>query len=237
MQPARLSLILILVLPWLLGLISGCQDGPIPENRMLNPWARKQWEEDESFGPTYYKRMDELATIRAKAPRLADSERERLAQEIIDVYGLDTSPAMRCELVRTLAYLPTGTAQTALAAALADEDSDVRIAACQGLARVQGEESLPLLARTAQTDEHLDVRIAAVRGLGHYREQDAMQALGTALEDSDPAVQKVAIESLRLNTGRDYGNSVPAWKEFLAGGTPSNPPGPSLAERIGWPWF
>src|SRR5262245_17904110 len=188
MQPARIQLILIPLLPLLLGLVGGCQDGPIPENRLLNPWARKQWEEDESFGPTYYKRRDELAAIRAKASRLSDSERDRLAQEIVDVYGLEPSPAMRSELVRTLAYLPSGTAQTALAAALVDDDPDVRIDACQALTLVKGEESLPLLAKTAQSDEQLDVRIAAVRGLGSYRDEAARQALGTALEDSDPAI-------------------------------------------------
>jgi hypothetical protein len=237
MQPARASLILLASLPCLLGVIAGCQDGPIPENRVLNPWARKQWEEDEKFGPTYYKRMDELAAIRAKASGLADSERDRLAQEIVDVYGQEPSPAMRSELIRTLAYLPTSTAQTGLASALADDDPDVRTAACQGLARVKGEESLRLLAKTADdTDENLDVRIAAVRGLGNYKDEAAMQALGIALEDKDPAIQKVAIESLRHNTG-DYGHSVPAWKEFLAGGNPAKPPGPSLAERVGWPWF
>lgn len=238
MQPARVSSILLAIVPGLLGVIAGCQDGPIPENRGLNPWARKQWEEDEKLGPTYYKRMDELAAIRAKAPGLAESERARLAQEIVDVYSQDPSPAMRSELIRTLAYLPTSTAQRGLAEALQDEDPDVRTAACQGLARVRGEESLRLLAKTADnTDENLDVRIAAVRGLGNYKDDAAMQALGVALEDSDPAIQKVAIESLRHNTGRDYGHSVPAWKEFLAGGNPAKPAGPSLAERVGWPWF
>jgi hypothetical protein len=222
----------------LLGVIAGCQDGPIPENRILNPWARKQWEEDEKFGPTYYKRMDELAAIRAKAPRLANNERDRLAQEIVDVYGLEPSPAMRSELMRTLAYLPTDTARSGLETALADEDADVRQAACQGLARAGGTQSLPLLARTAaNADEKLDVRIASVRGLGNYQEEAALLALGTALEDRDPAIQKAAIDSLRHNTGRDFGNSVPAWKEFLAGGNPAKPPGPSLAQRVGWPWF
>ena len=236
MQPAHVSLTWIAI-TCLLGVVAGCQDGPIPENRVLNPWARKQWDEDEKFGPTYYKRMDELAAIRARASGLPASERDRLAQEIVDVYGVEPSPAMRSELIGTLAYLPTSTTQTGLAGALTDDDPDVRIAACQALARVKGEQSLLLLAKTAETDDNLDVRIAAVRGLANYKDQAAMQALGTALEDSDPAIQKVAIESLRLNTGRDYGHSVPAWKEFLAGGNPTKPPGPSLAERVGWPWF
>ena len=218
-------------------MLSGCQDGPIPENRILNPWARKQWEEDEKFGPTYYKRMEELAAIRARAPGLPETERERLAQDVVDVYRLEPSGAMRCELIRTLGYLPTAAAQPALADALADEDRDVRIAACQAWSRVQGDGALEALAKAAEEDKDQDVRLAAIRGLGQFPDDEAKLALGKALEDNDPALQKVAIDSLKRTTGQDYGMSVPAWKEYLAGGTPTKPPGPTLAERLNWPWY
>jgi HEAT repeat protein len=227
----RLTLLCVVVA------LAGCQDGPVPENRVINPWARQQWEEDEKFGPTYYKRMDELAAVRGRAPKLAPADQERLAKEIAQVYGEEPSPAMRSELIRTLAYLPTADAQEAIVAALNDADHDVRIAACQGLARIGNEESLAALAKTVEKDGNLDVRLAAVHGLSRYKDAAAQQALGRALEDNDPAVQKVAMESLKTSTGRDYGNSVPAWKEYLAGGNPARPPGPSLAERFGWPWY
>ena len=232
---ARVSLTLLAVLS-LAALSGGCQDGPIPESRTLNPWAREQWADDEKLGPTYYKRIEELAAIRGRSASLPEQERERLAQEIMDVFREEPSSAMRSELVRTLSYLPGPTAQSGIGAALVDEDSEVRIAACQGLSRLDSAESLALLAETAEADEELDVKIAAVRGLASYREPAALTALGVALEDANPAVQKAAIDSLAASTGRDYGNSVPAWKEYLAGGNPTKPPGPSLAERIGWPW-
>ena len=236
MSSCRFSLALFAVLP-VAGLLAGCQDGPIPENRLLNPWARDQWAEDEKFGATYYKRMEELAAIRGRSGSLPESERERLAQEIMDVFREEPSSAMRSELVRTLSYLSGPTAQSGLGAALVDEDADVRISACQGLSRLQSEESLAQLAKTAAADvEQLDVKIAAVRGLASYQDPAALAALGTALEDANPAIQKAAIDSLAASTGRDYGNSVPAWKEYLAGGNPTKPPGPTLAERIGWPW-
>jgi HEAT repeat protein len=237
MRFPRVSLTLLAGLPALAAMLAGCQDGPIPENRVLNPWVREQWEEDEKFGPTFYKRMEELAAIRGRAASLPESERERLAQEIVDVFREEPSSAMRSELARTLAHLPGATAQSGLGAALVDEDSDVRIAACQGLARLKNEESLALLAKTVESDEQLDVRIAAVRGLGSYQTPSALSSLGVALEDANPAIQKAAIDSLAASTGRAYGNSVPAWKEYLAGGNPTKPPGPTLAERIGWPWY
>lgn len=236
MQFPRISLTLLAALPAAAALLAGCQDGPIPENRVLNPWVREQWAEDEKFGPTYYKRMEELAAIRGRGASLPESERERLAQEIFDVFREEPSSAMRSELARTLAYLPCPAAQSGLGAALVDDDSDVRIAACQGLGRLRNEESLALLAKTVESDEQLDVRMAAVRGLGSYQDPAALAALGVALEDANPAIQKAAIDSLAASTGRDYGNSVPAWKEYLAGGNPTKPPGPTLAERIGWPW-
>ena len=236
MRSRFLSLTFVAALP-MAGLLVGCQDGPVPENRFLNPWAREQWAEDEKFGPPYYKRMEELAAIRGRSGSLPESERERLAQEIIDVFREEPSSAMRSELVRTLSYVSGPTAQAGLGAALVDEDGDVRIAACQGLARLRSEESLALLAQTAELDEKLDVKLAAIRGLGSYQDQAALSALGVALEDANPAIQKAAIESLAASTGRDYGNSVPAWKEYLAGGNPTKPPGPTLAERLSWPWY
>jgi HEAT repeat protein len=237
MHNSRVSLNLLAAFSAAAALLAGCQDGPIPENRVLNPWVREQWAADEKLGPTYYKRMEELAKIRGRAGGLPESERQRLAQEIGDIFREEPSSAMRSELARTLAYLPCAEAQSGLGAALVDEDSDVRIAACQGLSRLKNEESLALLAKTVESDEQLDVRLAAVRGLASYQDPSALSALGVALEDANPAMQKAAIDSLAASTGRDYGNSVPAWKEYLAGGNPARPPGPTLAERIGWPWY
>ncbi len=237
MQFPRVSLTLPLSLSALAALLAGCQDGPIPENRVLNPWVREQWAEDEKFGPTFHQRVQELAVIRSRGPSLPESERQRLAEEICDVFREEPSSAMRSELARTLASLPSTAAQSGLGAALVDEDSDVRISACQALARLKNEESLALLAKTVESDEQLDVRMAAVRGLGSYQDQSALSALSVALEDGNPAIQKAAIDSLAASTGRDYGNSVPAWKEYLAGGNPTKPPGPTLAERISWPWY
>jgi HEAT repeat protein len=215
---------------------AGCQDGPLPEVRSLNPWARKQWEEDEKLGPTYYKRSEELALIRARAPALSADEQERLSQEILDVYREETSPAMRAELVATLGRLPAAAAQAGLAAALSDQDPDVRAAACTALGRRRDQESLALLAKTLHADGSRDVRIAAIRALGQFRDGAALEPLGEMLEDKDPAVQRVAMQSLQAATGKEY-VSVAAWKEFLAGGNPPPPPGPSLADLLKLPWY
>jgi hypothetical protein len=214
----------------------GCADGFVPEARSLNPYVRKQWEEDEKRGPTYYKRQEELQQVRAQAPSMPEPEKQRLAKEIVDVLAIEKSPTMRAELVRTLAVLPGAIALVALEGASTDNDADVRAAACQALAGQKGPEAVKMLA-TLNGDADLDVRIEAARALGKHKDPEAAKALGLALEEPDPAVQRVAMESLKTSTGKDYGMSVKTWREYLDGGNPKPPDPPSWAERLRQAWY
>ena len=224
-----------LLLPALLA-ASGCADGFVPEARSINPYVRKQWEEDEKRGPTYYKRMDELRQVRAQAARMPPPEKQRLAKEIADVLAIEKSPTMRADLVRTLAVLPCPTALVALEGASTDNDADVRVAACQALAGQQGQEAVKMLAQL-NGDADLDVRMEAARALGRHKSPEAAQALALALDEHDPAIQRVAMESLKSSTGKDYGMSVKTWREFLDGGNPKPPDPPSWAERLRQAWY
>lgn len=215
---------------------AGCADGFVPEMRSLNPYVRKQWEEDEKHGPTYYKRIAELKQARAQAASLSPADKQRLAGEMIDVLAIEKSPVMRGELVKTLAHFPGPATLVALEGASTDNDAEVRIAACQALGRQQGPEVVRLLAQLAG-DADLDVRIESARALGKHKGPQAAQALALALEENDPAVQRVAMQSLKANTGKDYGMSIAAWREYLDGGTPKTPDPPSWAERLNWPWY
>ena len=223
-------------LPLLAMLFAGCADGFVPEARSLNPYVRKQWDEDEKRGPTYYKRLEELRQVRAQAKKLSEPEKDRLAAEIIDVLGIEKSPVMRAELVKTLAVLPSPATLVALDGAATDTDAEVRAAACQALAGQSGPDAVRLLAQLSG-DESLEVRMAAAKGLGRHQSPDAAKALGLALEENDPAIQKVAMESLKNSTGRDYGMNVKSWREFLDGGTPKPLEPPSWAERLRPSWF
>lgn len=220
------------------GLLSagGCADGFVPEARALNPYVRKEWEADEKRGPTYHKRMDELRQVRAEANRMPDGERQRLAKEIIDVLAIEKSPTVRAELVKTLSVLPGPASLVALEAASTDNDPDVRTAACQALAGQQGPEAVKLLAELTG-DADLDVRMEAARALGRHQGPEAAKALSLSLEENDPAIQRVAMQSLKTSTGKDYGMSVQLWREYLEGGSPRPPDPPSWAERLRQPWF
>lgn len=219
-----------------MGVAGGCADGFVPEARSLNPYVRKQWEDDEQRGPTYYKRMDEMRQVRAQAHRLPEAEKQRLAKEISDVLAMEKSPTMRSELVRSLAVLPGPTALVALEGASTDNDADVRAATCQALAGQQGPEAVKMLAQL-NGDADLDVRIEAARALGNHKSPEATKALGLALDENDPAVQRVAMESLKSSTGKEYGMSVKTWREYLDGGNPRPPDPPSWAEQIRQYWY
>jgi len=214
----------------------GCADGFIPEARSLNPFVRKEWDADEKRGATYHKRMDELRQVRAQAGQLPDGEKQRLAGEIIGVLEIEKSPVMRAELVKTLGVLPCPATLVALEGSSTDNDPEVRSAACQALARQEGPEAVRLLAQLSG-DENLDVRLEAAKALGRHRTPEAAQALALSLDEDDPAIQRVAMESLKTSTGQDYGMSVKSWREYLEGGNPKPPDPPSWAERIRQPWF
>ncbi|MEX2173928.1 MAG: HEAT repeat domain-containing protein [Pirellulaceae bacterium] len=227
---------LCLLTSWL----AGCADGPVPEMRSLNPWVRKQWAEDEQFGPTYHRKVADLAALRSSAASLSPADQERIAQELAVRVKIETSPTMRVELVRALGELPTESARTALTESLSDENPKVRVVACKGLGQRPAAGTLETLGSVVASDTDLDVRIAAARELGKFKDPAAAQALRVALDENDAALQSVAMESLRGITGHaEYANSVPAWRDFLDGGNPAAPPTPSLAESLQkyWYWY
>jgi HEAT repeat protein len=121
---------------------------------------------------------------------------------------------------------------------LTDETANVRIAACKALARQPTAEGFQALGKTVTNDVEVDVRIAAARELGKFKGFEAPQALRPALDDRDPALQLAAMQSLTTLTGHtEYRNSAPTWREFLDGGTPAPPPGPTVAEVVRQVWY
>jgi hypothetical protein len=56
-------------------------------------------------------------------------------------------------------------------------------------------------------------------------------ALGSALEDRDPALQYLAMESLKQVSGRDYGQDSRLWKQYVQGQTPVREE-KSIAQRV-----
>jgi HEAT repeat protein len=239
-MPLHLRRHWLLSLGWLALASAGCADGVVPELRSLNPWARRQWQEDEAFGPTFHRKVSDLAALRSSASALSPADLEVVAQRLADQLKAETSPAMRMELVRSLGTLTAESAQSALVQSLADENPQVRIVSASALGRRQTAVSLEALGKTVAEDDDLDVRLAAARELGNFRDPAAAQALRPALDDRDAALQGIAMQSLRGITGRhEFANSVPTWRQYLDGGNPSPPAAPSIAESLQkyWYWY
>jgi hypothetical protein len=211
---------------------SGCAEGPIPQSAWLNPYTRKQWEEDEKFGPTYYAKVDELTKMRKSVLSYPPAERQRIAGLLATRLREERSRVLREEVTRTLAAIPEQNAEDALLAATTDQDPYVRRVACEGLAKRGSPAALEALARSVGSDTDQEVRIAAARSLKNYKDPIAVRALGAALEENNSGMQFAVMDSLRTATGKDYGHSVPAWKEYLQGGNPSPPPPPSIAVQL-----
>lgn len=181
------------------------------------------------------KRIEQLRAQAATASKLAPQQQEQISVELAQRFADESDPLLRAEILRTLAKFPTSTATAKLRAALSDSDSDVRMAACQAWAQRGSPEAASVLAETLHRDSDLDVRLEAARALGKTRDPAAVAALGLALEEKDVAMQRRAVESLREVTGKDLGNDVDRWRQYVKGEAPENPP-TSIAERF-WRLF
>ena len=216
----------------LFGLLPGCMTGPLSGLAKRRPDLRREWSEDALFGPTLPEQISDLRELRDAAPELSSAEQERWSRRLSELMESSESPVLLEALVRTLAVLPTETATVALTSALTNADPDVRSAACLAWSERGGPEAAERLATLAGTDTNRDVRLTAIRELAKFPGKQTVTALGVALDDRNPAIQWRAMQSLKAVTGRDYGDSVPTWREFVSGGNPGAERRPSVAERF-----
>jgi HEAT repeat protein len=208
-------------------LISGCVDGPL-----YSLYYRKQWQDDEKYGPTLFTRLEELRNLRREAARMNEQQQAELAKRLNHSLAHDASAVYRAQAARTLGALTTPVAVEGLYQASQDKEPTVRIAACEAWGQRGGDQALHALGQLIRSDGDLDVRIAATRELGRFEDPTAVQALGVALDDPDPALQYRAVEALRQVSGEDFGNSVPAWRQYVRGEPVNRPAPPSIVQRF-----
>jgi HEAT repeat protein len=176
-----------------------------------------------------------LETLRGVAERAAKGgpdERERISSQLAASYRQEPDSIVREEIVRAAGACRTQTSNSVLAAALNDSIPDVRIAACEGWSQVGGPDASRQLAGTLSSDVDFDVRLAAAKALGTTGDPTAVAVLGSALEDRDPAMQFQAVQSLRELTGKDLGNDVNRWRQYVNRELPDGDHSVSIAERL-----
>lgn len=200
-----------------------------------SPWLVKR--EAKPPGPWVAKpseRVASLERVRRDAPQATPEQRAKVALEMSKALPGEPDPLIRIEMVRTLAELPGDVATQAVLEALHDGDEDVRQAACEAAARRDAAGAVAALGRVLTDDADTDVRLAAARALGETRDPVAVAALAPALEQSDPAIQLRAMESLRKVSGRNYGRDVTAWREYAQGREPQSNSGSLIARVREW---
>ena len=222
--------ILFLLFGWVGMTVCGCADVDVPS------WVPFQGPVADALPGvvTPAERIAELRKLADEAGGKSAEEKQQISQQLVDTIRKEKDPLIRMEIIRALGKYPGPSADVVLKAALGDVDLHVRIAACEAWGRRGDAQAVKLLSEALHGDVDADVRLAAAKALGETENPEAVAVLGEALEDHDPAMQYRAVLSLKQVTGKDLGNNVDRWQQYVKGETPT--PAPSLAERVR-DWF
>jgi HEAT repeat protein len=125
--------------------------------------------------------------------------------------------ATRAVIIRSLGDLGDRRAREVIVRCVDDHDGVIRAEACRALGKVGRPEDATILARIMTVDMLEDCRIAAIEGIGKLRSTDTriFQILLDGLDHDDPAIRLACYRSLKELTGKDPGNTSPAWRKEL----------------------
>lgn len=177
-------------------------------------------------------RAEAISEFGMRSTGVDTPDQREITDQLARQLQVEPDPLVRQAVIRAIAEFRTPMAQQVLEAGLSDQDEMVRAKCCQALGERADAASVPSLAKALREDADHNVRIAAASALGKIKTPEAMQAVSIALEDRDPAMQYVGVQSMKSITGKNYGNDVQAWRMVAAGKTPETPETPSIAERL-----
>lgn len=196
----------------------GCAEGPLWRLGYLNPWALKQWHEEEEFLASYSEVGTRIEQIQSDARRLQGAEADNAVTYLRDVVQNESLMKNRIHAVQATSLISSPLAGDAMVVYLEDPNPEIRSIAAEGLGNLPAEQAVPMLQAVLEKENELDVRVAATRALGKFpRNQQATRALGIALADPAPVMQYRAMESLQKVTGKNLGSNAAKWRDYLAG--------------------
>ena len=211
---------------------AGCHDGPLYGLKVLNPYySVKQWKADEAYGITDHNRRKELEKLVGSIRHLPKQRQAYWLRSLKQIMEHDESADMRRLAVQAAGQLNDATADEIVRVGLKDDNVKVRMFCCQTLGERTDPEATRMLAEAAGTATDQDVRMAAFAALGKHRGTIATDSLKIALEDRDPAIRQVAMQSLRTTTGKNYGDDPNVWIAALQGKEVQEQP-TRIADRI-----
>jgi hypothetical protein len=212
--------------------LGGCRSLSMPQF-----WPFPERERTTFITPAM--RSAAIAEFGNRSTGVDSPEQREITDQLARQIQVEPDPLVRQAVIHAIAEFKTPMAQQVLEAGLADQDEMVRVACCEEMAERAAAgvtdpaySPIPSLAKALREDKDQNVRLAAAKALGTMKSPEAIQALTVALDDRDPALQYVGVQSMREITGKDYGPNVQSWRQFAAGQTPPAPERPSIAERL-----
>ena len=215
------------VVALLLAALTGCQT--ISDHRPTF------WPFPERKLTTYHTpamRVDAVKEFAMRSTGVDSPDQREITDQLARQIQVEPDPLVRQAVVRAIAEFHTPLSQQVLEAGLSDENDAVRIECCRALGRRAEPASVNSLANTLRGDKNGDVKMAATEALGKIKSPEAVKALAVALDDRDPAMQYVGVQSLKSITGKDYGPDVQAWRQVASGGALPAEKAPSVAQRL-----
>lgn len=181
-------------------------------------------------------RVEALSVLRTSMATRGPDEQAQLVADVQLLLQRERDPFLRAEAMRSVSGCNVPQVEDLFQQCTLDAHPAVRVACCRTLAERRNGPALAVLSRLAVEDADIDVRLEALKGLAKFEGNQATPALAAALDDSNPAVQYRAMQSLSAATKQELGSDVQVWKDFLAG-KPAAPKNTSFAERFTKPWF
>ena len=223
-----LALLLVTLATFCCGL-AGCTNGPLNEATWRNPFETVDTTYKEAYGQTPSEVAKQLRNLSGKVAEMAAADQQKTALDLTKRYESENDPLLRRELIYALGSFPDPYVAPGLRAAMSDPDPFVRVEACRAWGRRSSAEAMRVLANAIEMDESVDVRQAAIQNIKRFEHPDAVRALAGALRERDPALQLLAMQSLKGASGKDLGNDVRTWDEFIAANYPTPAVDPVVA--------
>ena len=199
-----------------IGLFAGCAEGPLWRMGKYSPWAQNHWAEEEKIADTLFKQKQVMSAKVDAVIGAPVEQQQQIASELSEIATRNPVLLLRLHAVNQLGRLKCPAAVDALANASLDSNFDVRLAAIKSFEKLPASAAIPNLQQLVESDSNIDVRLAATRALGKFPGSRAVSAISLALNDSDPALQLRAAESLQAVTGESYGRDIPAWQDYVS---------------------
>lgn len=181
------------------------------------PWAGDRTPKELPGPNTLAGRVAAVELIGQRATEMESGEAKRVVEAWADQWASpDTMPVpVKTAVLHVAPQLPNGQGAAILPLALRDAEIEVRQHACRAAGMMPSRENMDLLIDLLTHESNTDVRLSATRALGQFKDPQVISTLGQLLDDRDPAIQYLAMQSLENATGEDGGLDVRQWKKML----------------------